>query len=278
MKKGVIAVIIAVVILAGAAYGHHKEVLTQEKTTVQNEVGLMQQEIKGGNAMGANTQLVKIMESNYPLTKIQEESYRSQIDNISKNNATVNSKDTTTNKSSKVSDNTNVSSAKADSKKETNIVENKSAQTKDAQTSELSVKKIIADYLNVTSINNMAGIGEASVNGIPFYVATEGAAPNGKLENLDKTIKPISIFKGIEGYEFSMKLVDSKVNCYFFVSKDGIVYTWDNILEGFKNGTLEANISSGLDRSNPNDLNKFVGEFGPTSGTSTYYRWSGKTA
>ncbi|WP_297522746.1 hypothetical protein [uncultured Clostridium sp.] len=123
----------------------------------------------------------------------------------------------------------------------------------------------------------MAGIGETSVNGTIFYLATEGAAPNGKLENLTQRIKPISIFKGVEGYKFSMKLVDSKVNCCFYVSKDGIVYTWDNILEGFKNGTLTADVSKGLERTNANDLNKFVSEFGPDSGQSTYYRWSGKT-
>lgn len=272
MKKAVISAIIAVVILGGAAYGHHKELLAQEKTTVQNELALMQQEIQGGNVQGANDSLVKIMESNYPLTKTQEENYRNQIDAIVKTSAPANSK---------AGDNTKENSTKkaSDVDNKTNATESNGTQAKKAsQESELSVKKIIADYLNVTTIDNMAGIGEASVNGTPFYVATEGAAPNGKLENLDKTIKPISIFKGIEGYKFSMKLVDSKVNCYFFVSKDGIVYTWDNILEGFKNGTLTANISSGLDRSNPNDLNKFVGEFGPSASTNTYYRWSGKTA
>lgn len=243
MKKAAIATIIAIIVLGGAAYGHHKESLANEKTTVQNELSLMQQEIQGGNVQGANTSLVKIMESNYPLTHDQEVSYRNQIDAIT------------------------AKTAKA--KVTTNTAENEQNKT---------VKEVIATYLNVTSIDNMDGIDEASVNGVPFYVATEAAAPNGKLENLDESIKPITIFKGVEGYKFSMRAIDSKVNNYFYVSKDGVVYTWEDVLKGFKDGTLTANISSGLNNTNPEDLNKFVGEFGPNSNTSTYHRWSGKDA
>ena len=35
MKKAVIAVIIGVIVLGAAGYGHHKEMLSQEKFTVQ---------------------------------------------------------------------------------------------------------------------------------------------------------------------------------------------------------------------------------------------------
>ncbi|MGL4450020.1 MAG: hypothetical protein ACRCTZ_02375 [Sarcina sp.] len=238
MKKAAIATIIAIIILGGAAYGHRREVLANEKITIQNEVALMQQEIQGGNIQGANASLVKIMQSHYPLTQEQEASYKTQIDDIT---------------------------AKTTKAKVT--IDNTQDET---------IKNIIATYLNVNSIDNMEGISEASVNGAPFYVATEGAAPNGKLENLDKAIKPITIFKGVEGYKFSMRAINSKVNEYFYVSKDGVVYNWENILDGFKNGILVADISSGLNSNNPTDLNKFVGEFGPSSGSNVYKIWNRK--
>ena len=82
MKKAVIAVIIGVIVLGAAGYGHHKEMLAQEKVTVQNKILLMKQEIMGGNIAGANADLDKIMKSNYPLTKVEEGSYKGQIDNI----------------------------------------------------------------------------------------------------------------------------------------------------------------------------------------------------
>ena len=258
MKKAVIAVIIGVIVLGAAGYGHHKEKLAQEKVTVQNEILLMKQEISGGNIAGANADLDRIMKSNYPLTKVEEGSYKGQIDNIDIkkdcNNSNIASK-------------TEVERADKSAK----IIDGNSLGD-----SSLTTKNIIATYLNIDSIENMDGISEASVNGTIFYKATEGAAPNGNLINLDKKIMPVEIFKGIDGYKFSMRGVNSKINSYFYVSKSGVVYTWDDILNGFKNGTLTANISEGLDKTNTTDLTSFIGEFGPNSGINMYYKWSGK--
>lgn len=91
MKKGAIVVAIGIVVLALASYGHHKYNLNSEKVAAVNEVALMQQEIAGGNINGANNELTKIMESKYPLTKAEEESYSKQISEINPDQAKANS-------------------------------------------------------------------------------------------------------------------------------------------------------------------------------------------
>ncbi|MGL4990345.1 MAG: hypothetical protein ACRC57_04135 [Sarcina sp.] len=227
MKKGLIATVIAIIIVAGAAYGHHELKVKNEKATTNNELALMNQEIKDGNVKGATTELTKVMEGADPLTKTQEQEYSKEIDSISGDN--------------QISQNT-----------------------------VMTVGEIIKTYLNVNGINSMNGIEEASVNGVEFYEADEAAAPNGKLINTNQKIKPIEIFNGVYGYEFEMQKLNSKVENYFYMSQSGNIYTWNDVLNAFKNGTLKVKIA------NSSNANKLASEYGPNGSDEVYNIW--KTA